>query len=267
MTLIQHFALCEEQLYDGKLILNYFDKEKKYELIYDEPVFRLIIKNATKTDKYQNCHLFNSTDRDENGVNKRRKLGIDNILKSINEEGNYQEERRELNFRNIKDFWTFFNEEKIWYNNYIPEFPKTLKWDQDNLLAKFVIEAVNLARKTKELETNEHRRLLVWETRVRSPKIDKSEFKFFCPNCKTSLVQHLTLYPEPLCMECCKLVTDENGEKVTFGHGNNQTIQGWYPNRKSSYDKSICYINSKEFKVGQDRWGFPIIYYKCLIPY
>jgi len=263
MTLNEHFELCKEQLYDGELIINYFDREKEYELTYDEPFFSLVIKNATRADKSQNYTWFNPIEKTFKIIPV---LTIDDILKKNNNQEKYTEDKEEVKFGSIEDFWIFFKREKKWYSSYLPKLPRFGQWEQDKLLAKYIIEEVNSVREIEELKKDEHRGLLHWEIFIRSPKIDRNEFKFFCPNCKKSIVQYMTAYPEPLCFECCKLVTDEYGEKVTFGHGNGQAIAGWYPNKKSSYDKRICYINSKEFSVGQDRWDNPIIYYKFFIP-
>ncbi len=101
----------------------------------------------------------------------------------------------------------------------------------------------------------------------RSKNTNSREAKQSCPNCGES-VKKYSRYPNYLCRNCVKLITDKNGRKVAFynthllGYG----CQGYYVDRvkKEKYNSNICFIRNQKYFVEEARFGGIVIQEMCL---
>lgn len=89
---------------------------------------------------------------------------------------------------------------------------------------------------------------------------EKSE-KQFCANCGKE-IPYTPRYPNMICGDCLKLVTDENGRPVEYGvSGFDDDIKGYYTdtNPPTEYPSDTCYINGVPYHASAARFGGVVI--------
>jgi len=225
-TLNEHYELCKTRLINSRFILGYYNRQKVFKIIYSDDVYTLFVRTRTS-----NVNL---------------------------NEGKFEEK---ITFKNLNEFWKEFTEDEKWYLNYSP-FKNGIKFNEDRIIAKFIIGEANKIRKIGDFTKEEYMKLNAWENQVYTETIRRNEYKQYCSHCGNPR-SFSSRYPKCICGNCYALTTDKNGRKVTFyntelmGHG----CQGYYVDveSKEKYDSNSCYIGDNEFYAEAARFGGIVI--------
>lgn len=218
----------------GDTILNYFNSDYIFKLVYNESSFNLY-KVQTK---YQH------------------NLEWDNL--------NY---KTYDSFKTIQDFVDEFLNNKDWFLNHSPFNTKQERGKSNQLLKKFIVEYFNLLREKHDFTFEEYNKIQQWENYYfQRDSVKPKEYKQFCANCKEP-VSYFPRYPKYICKNCSsKTITDENGLELSFSNigfsgGLRITYKkdGEIIKEDTSQARKLCFIEGKRFITTEARFGGIVI--------
>lgn len=233
-TLSEFFNKELLKLSQDDVIIEYYDSEFIFKLIYRNSVFQLL--------KVRSVFSYN--------VN----------FNSLN----YQKEE---SFKTVQDFVSKRFITTNWFLNYSPINTKQDGSEANMLLKKFVIEFFNDLRKTHDFTFDDYHKIQQWENHFyQDDSINPKEYKQFCFNCKNSIFYN-PRYPKYICGECSsKKITDEDGLELSFSNiglsgGLRITYKKDGVTLKEDTNKQeiLCFIDSKRFIATEERFGGIVI--------
>ncbi|QXP52620.1 hypothetical protein [Cellulophaga sp. HaHa_2_1] len=233
-TLSQFFEMELEKLTERDVILEYYNSEYIFKLIYTGSVFELLKVSA----------------------NFRYNLDWNSIKYSF-----------ESTFSSIQEFVSEFLTDKTWFLNHSP-FNLNKDGSKGNqLLKKFVVYFFNELREKHDFTFDEYNQMQQWENHFyQLDSVKPEEYKQFCSNCKAS-VSYYPRYPKYICSNCSsKKITDESGLELSFSNigmsgGLRITYkkEGEIIKEDTSQWQKLCFIEGKRFIATEARFGGIVI--------
>lgn len=208
LTLDEHFKKCESELFANKELFRYSDSSNYYKLIYDGEDF--CVYTQTKSNEF-----------------------------------NWDSEMHYCNsFTTINEFWHNLTREKNWLRLYKSE---KFAFGTDKIIAKQLIQFHNEFMKSN-FDTSDYWLLHKWMNRIFSESIDWSEYKQYCPRCRSIIFKN-SRYPKYLCGDCMELIVDNNGKTVGFS-------------KPEEYDSTIYYLDQVAYYAEEAHMGGIVIQLK-----
>lgn len=233
-TLQEFFRLELEKLKSGVIILDYFNSDYIFKLVYNGTLFEIL--------KVQS-HF-------------RHNIKLDSLL--------YQKEN---SFNTIEEFVTKYWKDKDWFLNHSPINKKKYGAKSNQLLKKFILAFFNKIRASHDFSFDEYDKMYQWEDHFyQSDSVKSREYKQFCPSCKKS-VSYYPRYPKYICEDCSsKAITDESGLELSFSNiglsgGLRITYKkdGEIIKEDNSQLEKLCIIEGKRFIASEARYGGIVI--------
>ncbi|WP_158976893.1 hypothetical protein [Cellulophaga sp. L1A9] len=233
-TLAEFYENEVKKLRQGALILEYYNSEFIFKLVYKESLFKLF-----------KVHSKFRYDLDRNSLN-------------------YQKEE---SFTTIEDFVFKFLTNKAWFINHTPLNLKRDGSKSNQLLKKFIVEFFNRLRAKHDFTFDEYYKIQQWENHFYQRDSVKPEaYKQFCANCKKTVSYH-PRYPKHICRDCAsKTITDENGLELSFSNigmsgGLKITYKkdGQIIKEDSSELEKLCFIEGKRYIATEAKFGGIVI--------
>ncbi|MBA6316960.1 hypothetical protein [Cellulophaga baltica] len=233
-TLTTFFEKEYTKLTQGDIILNYFNSDFIFKLVYNKSYFNLYKVHS----KYQH------------------NLEWDNLNYKIYD-----------SFKTIQGFVDEFLNNKDWFLNHSPFNTKQQRGKSNQLLKKFIVEYFNLLREKHDFTFEEYNKIQQWENYYfQRDSVKPKEYKQFCANCKEP-VSYFPRYPKYICNNCSsKTITDENGLELSFSNigfsgGLRITYKkdGEIIKEDTSQSKKLCFIEGKRFLTTEARFGGIVI--------
>jgi len=233
-TLVEFYENELHNLKDGDILLNYFNDDFIFQLVYKNKEFRLKRKQ------------------------EKRRYGLDWINLQ------YETFRR---YNKIEEFNDEFLTKKDWYLDHFPFKTSSNRKSNNPLLKKFIIEFFNELRKRHDFTYGEYDKLNNWENYFyQRDSIKPSEFKQYCSNCKKR-VNYYPRYPKYICSDCSsKKIIDEDGTELSFSNiGFSGGLKITYRDgdkilkEDTSQIKKLCFIDGKRFIATEARFGGIVI--------
>lgn len=233
-TLSDFFEIELKKIVKGDIILEYYNSQYIYKLIYTGSVFDLMKVSA----------------------NFRYNLDWNSL--------NYL---LVTTFSSIQDFVSDFLTDKIWFLNHSPFNRKKDGSKSNQLLKKFVVEFFNNLRKNHDFSFDEYNKIQQWENHFyERDSVKPKEYKQFCSNCK-SPVSYYPRYPKYICSNCsAKEITDEDDYELSFSNiGMSGGLRITYKKdgeiikEDTSQWQKLCFIEGKRFIATEARFGGIVI--------
>jgi DNA-directed RNA polymerase subunit RPC12/RpoP len=228
-TLVEFYENELHHLKDGDILLNYFNDDFIFQLVYQNQAFHL--------------------------KRKPEKQGYS--LDWTNFQGETFQK-----YHKIEEFNEAFLTKKDWYLEHVPS-----KTPSNYLLKKFIIDFFNDLRKRHDFTYSEYRKLHHWENYFyQKESIKPSEYKQYCSNCKKP-VNYSSRYPKYICRDCSsKKIIDEEGTELSFSNvGFSGGLRITYRDgdkilkEDTSQIKKLCFIEGKRFLATEARFGGIVI--------
>lgn len=172
--------------------------------------------------------------------------------------------KNEIRFDSVKDFWMYVTEKENWYLGYSPfDFSGIDCYLAD--LTPLVIQTTNNLRLEMKFSYKEYLKITEWDNWViinqkaigtRNLFEELLHFKQFCSNCKSE-VPFNQRYPKYICNSCEMKIHCSEGRKIGFyneealGFG----CVGYYSDSKEEYPSKTCFIGDREFFAQEARFG------------
>ena len=233
-TLKEFLELEFDKLVNGDIILEYYNSEFIFKLIYTDSIFELLKVSANF--RY---------DLDWNSLN----YSIENI------------------FSSVQEFVSEFLTDKMWFLNHSSFNRKRDSLKSNQLLKKFVVDFFNKLRKNHDFSFDEYNKIQQWENHFyERDSVKPKEYKQFCSNCK-SPVSYYPRYPKYICRNCsAKEITDENDYELSFSNiGMSGGLRITYKKdgeiikEDTSQWQKLCFIEGKRFIATEARFGGIVI--------
>ena len=233
-TLEEFLELEFDKLVNGDIILEYYNSEFIFKLIYTDSIFELLKVSA----------------------NFRYDLDWNSL--------NYSVENR---FSSVQEFVSEFLTDKMWFLNHSSFNRKRDGSKSNQLLKKFVVEFFNELRKNHDFSFDEYYKIHQWENHFyEHDSVKPKEYKQFCSNCK-SPVSYYPRYPKYICRNCStKEITDENDYELSFSNlGMSGGLRITYKKdgeiikEETSQWQKLCFIEGKRFFATEARFGGIVI--------
>lgn len=233
-TLKEFLELELDKLEDGVIILEYFNSENIFKLVFTGSVFELLKVTASF----------------------RHDLDWNSLNYSL-----------ETTFSSIQDFASEFLTDKMWFLKHSSFNRKRDGSKSNQLLKKFVVEFFNELRKNHDFTFDEYNKIQQWENHFyERDSVKPKEYKQFCSNCK-SPVSYYPRYPKYICNNCsAKEITDESGLELSFSNigmsgGLRITYKkdGEIVKEDTSQWQKLCFIEGKRFIATEARFGGIVI--------
>lgn len=233
-TLTTFFEKEYAKLTQGDIILDYFNSEFLFKLVYNEPSFDLY--------KVQSKYQYN--------------LEWDNL--------NY---KAYDSFKTIQDFVDKSLNNKDWFLNHTAFNRKQDGSKSNQLLKKFVVQYFNSIREEHNFTFEEYNKIQQWENYFYSrDSVKPKEYKQYCAHCKEP-VSYSPRYPKHICNNCSsKTITDENGLELSFSNiGMSGGLRITYKKdgetikEDTSKSQKLCFIEGKRFIATEARFGGIVI--------
>lgn len=233
-TLSELFKKELEKLNQGDVILEYYDSEYIFKLVYTKSVFTLL-KVHSKFSNHLNVNALN-----------------------------YQQE---ASYNTIQDFVNKLFATKHWFINYSPINTEQDGSEENLLIKKFVIEFFNELRKKHDFTFDEYHKIQNWENHFyQHNHVNPKEYKQFCFNCKNP-VSYNPRYPKYICGNCSsKKIKDEHGLELSFSNvglsgGLRITYKkdGVVLKEDTNKREMLCFIDTKRFIATEERFGGIVI--------
>lgn len=233
-TLTTFFEKEYEKLTQGEIILDYFNSEFLFKLVYNGDSFELYRVHS----KYQYNLEWNSL--------------------------NY---KTSDSFKTIQNFVDEFLNDKDWFLNHTAFNRKQDGSKTNQLLKKFVVEYFNSIREKHNFTFEEYNKIQQWENYFyERDSVKPKEYKQYCANCKEQ-VSYSPRYPKYICNNCSsKTITDEKGLELSFSNigfsgGFRITYKkdGEIIKDDTSKSQKLCFIEGKRFIATEARFGGIVI--------
>ncbi|MCT4631070.1 hypothetical protein [Winogradskyella sp.] len=169
-------------------------------------------------------------------------------------------------FKTIEDFVDDFFKDSNWFVTSSP-----MQRDENrtnNVFKKFAIYYFNALRRNHDFSFESYHAIQRWENYFyESDTIKSSEFKQYCPSCKTK-ISYNPRYPKSLCRDCCsKPILDEEGNvlqftNVGFSGGLKiiyKTKEGAVLREDTSQIEKLCFIDGEKYIATEARFGGIVI--------
>lgn len=235
MPTLEEFLEREfDKLENEDIILEYYNSEFIFKLIYTDSIFELLKVSA----------------------NFRYDLDWNSLKYSV-----------ENRFSSVQEFVSEFLTDKKWFLNHSSFNRKRNGSKSNQLLKKFVVEFFNELRKNHDFSFDEYNKIQQWENHFyERDSVKPKEYKQFCSNCK-SPVSYYPRYPKYICSNCsAKEITDESGLELSFSNiGMSGGLRITYKKdgeiikEDTSQSQKLCFIEGKRFIATEARFGGIVI--------
>ena len=233
-TLSQFFEKELKKIAKGDVILQYYNSEYIFKLVYTDSAFELLKVCA----------------------NFRYNLDWNSLI--------YE---KETIFNTIQEFVTEFLNDKNWFITHSPFITNQDGSEVNQLLKKFIVNFFNELREKHDFTFDEYSKIQQWDNHFyQHDNVKPSEYKQFCSNCKTP-VSYYPRYPKYICSDCSsKKITDENGLELSFSNvGMSGGLRITYKKdgevikEDTSQWQKLCFIDGKRFIATEARFGGIVI--------